>query len=143
MNAHNVQECDIYGTPLTRDPAFGAVCSHALHAAPRCRAVPAVLSALTCRACGRKPLPAKTVSAVSGTPGQATARHRRHSCGSGLAVAVVRLATGAHGGATGDVQLVAAPTVTPVLALHTIPWTAIDPGGAASAHPADGTRESH
>jgi hypothetical protein len=143
MNAHNVQECYTYGKPLTHDPTSGAVCRPALHASPRCRAVPAVLSALTRCACGRKPFPVQTVSAVLGTPCQATARHRRHSRGSGLAVAVVRLATRSGCGAPGDVQTVAAPRVPPVLAQDTVFWTAPDPDSVTRAHPTDGTRQSH
>src|SRR5262249_9187184 len=139
INAHHVQECAIDGTSLMHDPTSGALCSHALHAAPRGRAVPVVLSTLTHRACGGEPFPAETVSPVSDMPCQATARHRCHSRGSGLAVAMVRLATSSDGCATGDVQPVAAPGSGPILALATQARPATDPSGAATAHPADGT----
>src|SRR5215813_10872635 len=76
-----------YDTPHPYDPASGTVCSHALHVCDHWRG-----------------FPTETVSAVSGTPYQATARHQRRTCGAHLAVAVVRLAPGSCGGTAGDVS---------------------------------------
>ena len=100
-----------------RDPTSGAVCpscSARFSSRPRgfCGAVWPIR-----RACGRKPLPAETVSAVSGTPHQAPARHRRHPHARSYGFSHwFDWPSDSRHRTTRDLSTVAAPGVAPVVA---------------------------
>ena len=65
----------------------------------------------------------------------------RHTSRADLARPLVRLASGLGRHAAGDVDPLASPGISPVLALDITTWTSPDPSGPASAHPSDGPGE--
>src|SRR5437016_2703053 len=69
------------------------------------------------------------------TPGHATAYHGCYPPRPALARALVRLASGAGGGATRDVSPLASAGIPPVLAVEVPIRTPTDPCGPASPHP--------
>src|SRR5215470_18102027 len=105
--------------------------------------LPLALSAFPRGARRRKSLSAQTTRPLSGTPCHTTARHGYHPPGPTLARALVRLASGAGGGATGDVSPLASAGIPPVLAAEVPSRTPADPSGAASPHPSYGSGQSH
>jgi hypothetical protein len=85
---------------------------------------PAALSAAWCGARGRQSLPLEAARTLPGIPREAQACDERNALDAGVAVAMVRLAPNSVCRATGDISAVAAPTVSPALALALGFWTA-------------------
>src|SRR5215831_8411015 len=112
------------------------------HASVGCGAISPPLSAPQSCIRSRKPLPAQTTRAVSGTSHRAPACHQRHPPRLGLARALVCLAPSLSHCATPNLSPLASSGVSALLGLEIASWTATDSGGAASPDPSDGQRES-
>src|SRR5207245_10818757 len=121
--------CPAYAESPTLAPSPGAVDMHTAEASGGCGTLPPSLSALPHGARRSKPLSAQTTRPLSGTPGHATAYHGCYPPRPALARALVRLASGAGGGATGDVSPLASAGIPPVLAVEVPIRTTTDPCG--------------
>jgi hypothetical protein len=115
--------------------------THAVDAPHGCVALPMPVPAPQSCPGSREPLSAQTTGPLLGTPDQATSYHAGDSDGPGLACPLVRLAPGVGPRPTSDVDPLAWPGISCVLAVDIATWTSTDPGGLASAHPPGGPRQ--
>src|SRR5215831_12964810 len=123
-------------------PSPCAVDVHAADAPGGCGPHPPTRSALSGGARRRKPFSAQTVGHVSGAPRQAETHDQCNPPCPGLALALVRLASGLGCGATRDLSPLASAGIPLVLEMEIQTGSTTDSSGAASADSPDGPRQS-
>ena len=81
----------------------------------------------------------KQLAPLPGAPDQTATRHSCYPSRAALARPLVRSASGLGHHAAGDVNPLALPGISPVLALHISSWTSTDSSGPAGTDPSDGS----